>query len=55
MAGLPEAMPMTRRDRDHRGRPLEVTQVGIVILVALIGFLAGRVLPGTNFAQVAHE
>ncbi len=53
MAGLPEAMPMTRRDRDHRGTPLDVAQVGIVMLVVLVGVLAGRVLPGTHFAQVA--
>ncbi len=43
----------TRRDRDRTDRRSGVTEIGIVILVMLIGFLAGRVLPGTNFAQVA--
>ena len=54
MAGLPEALPMrTGRDRVRTDRPSDVTEVGIVSLVMLIGFLAGTVLPSTNFAQVA--
>ncbi len=43
----------TRRDRDRTNRRSGVTEIGIVVLVVFIGFLAGWVLPGTNFAQVA--
>ncbi len=43
----------TRRDRDRTDRRSGVTEIGIVVLVVFIGFLAGWVLPGTNFAQVA--
>ncbi len=52
--GCREVLPMrTRHDRDRTDRRSGVTEIGIVVVVVLIGFLAARVLPATNFAQVA--
>ncbi len=52
--GRREVLPMRKRhDRNRTDTRSGITELGIVIRVVLIGFLARRVLPSTNFAQVA--